>query len=48
MLTSDEERMWRASLANCAIEGNKFAIDLLRLRDVDPVRYLQELEEFVL
>jgi len=34
------------SLASCAIEGNKFAIELLKLRETNPKLFLVKLEEF--
>jgi len=44
-MTSDEYSILIESISSCAIEGNKFAIALLKLRKENPKLFLEKLEE---
>ena len=41
-ITLDELRVWRDSLANCAIEDNEYAIEQLKLWDTDRDAFIRE------
>jgi len=48
MLTPDEARTWASAFANCAIEGNNFAIYMTELWNRDRRKFLEELALFLL
>jgi len=43
MITYNDIRVWTEALASCAIEGNKFAIEMLELKKTDPIKFISEL-----
>ena len=47
MLTTNEEQIWASSFANCAIEGNQFAIHMINLWNTNKKLLRQELNKWL-
>jgi len=42
-LSFEDLMMWREALSSCAIEGNEWAKDMLKLRETDRNAYIKEI-----